>query len=337
MAAVRLQQLGWAVCWASFAVVVLSAQSADWERLVREGDAALANRDFATATELFQSAVAVGETFPDNDPRRPRALMRLARVHRADGDLASPEDIYRQADRAALATWGRESVEYSDLLNEVGRYYHRRRKHLDAERFYLDSFGTRVRLLGKEHAAVAESIVNLAIIYENLFQFQKAEVYYQTALDIRERLLGPDDLRTIENKEHLARLLHGLQRHDEAAALELEAREARAPRLRELEGEQVELDTVPLSEVSRPPELIEQIEPNYSDEGRIGRSQGTVAIRVEIDDTGVPRNLRVVRRIGLGLDENALKAVRQWRFRPARQRGRPVACRLTYEINFTLL
>lgn len=327
----------WILCWAVVAGLALDAQTVSWESLVTDGDAALASGDYETAAERFESAVAVAEALSPDDPRRPAALMKLARVQRATGDLASPEALYRQANSSGLSAWGRESVEYSDLLNEVGRYYHRRRKHTDAERFYLDSFGIRVRLLGKEHAAVAESIANLAITYENQSQFEKAEIYYKTALEIREKALGPDHLATVETREHFARLLHGLQRHTEAARLEQQAGAARAPRLRQLEGTRIELAAVPLSEVGRAPELIEQVEPDYSEEGRIGRSQGTVAIRVEIDETGVPRNLQVVRTLGLGLDENALEAVRQWRFRPARQNGRPVACRVTYEINFTLL
>lgn len=332
-----MRPTAWILCWVLLASATLGAQITSWETLVTDGDAALASGDYETAAERFESAIAVGEGFPPNDPRLPEALVKLARVQRATGDLASPEALYRRANSSALTAWGRESVEYSDLLNEVGRYYHRRRKHVDAERFYLDSFGIRVRLLGKEHEAVAESITNLAITYENRAEFEKAEIYYKTALEIREKALGRDHLVTTETREHFARLLHGLQRHSEALPLDQQAREARASRLRELEGTRVELAAIPLSQVSRAPEIIEQVEPDYSDEGRIGRSQGTVAIRVEIDETGVPRNLQIVRTLGLGLDESALAAVRQWRFRPARQNGRPVACRVTYEINFTLL
>jgi TonB family protein len=274
---------------------------------------------------------------PDSDPRKAQALMRLARAHRAEGDLARPEDLYRQAEQPAQAAWGRESAEYGAFLNEVGRYYHRRRKQETAERFYLDGFGVRVRVLGKDHPDVAESILNLAILYENQSRNDKAETYYRTALEIRERVLGATDLRTVAVKEHFARLLHGIEQHEEASRLEQEARAARAPLLAQLAGERVELESLPISEVSRPPELAERSEPAYTEEAFIGRAQGSVGIHVEIDAEGVPRNLRVVRPLGLGLDEQALTALKQWRFRPARKDGANVACRVIYEINFSLL
>lgn len=333
----QTQRLALILGWSLIAVGLLQAQPADWESLVREGDAALASNDYGKAAEMFEGAVAVGSTLPDTDPRKAQALMRLARAHRAEGDLAAPENLYRQAEQPAEAAWGRESAEYGSFLNEVGRYYHRRRKLETAERFYLDGFGVRVRVLGKDDPAVAESIVNLAILYENLSRNQKAETYYRTALEIRERVLGATDLRTASVKEHFARLLHGMQQHEEAARLEQEARAVRAPLLAQMAGERVELTALPISEVNRQPELVERTEPEYTEEAFIGRTQGSVGIHVEIDAEGVPRNLRVVRPLGLGLDEQALTALKQWRFRPARKDGANVACRVIYEINFSLL
>jgi TonB family protein len=336
-AAVKTQRLALILCWSILAAGVLKAQTTDWETLVREGDAALASSDYGKAAELFEGAVQVGSTLPDSDPRKAQALMRLARAHRAEGDLARPEDLYRRAEQPAQAAWGRESAEYGSFLNEVGRYYHRRRKLETAERFYLDGFGVRVRALGKEHPHVAESIVNLAILYENQSRNEKAETYYRTAAEIRERVLGATDLRTVEAKEHLARLLHGMQQHEEASRLEQEARAVRAPLLAQMAGGRVEIQALPISEVNRPPELVQRTEPQYTEEAFIGRTQGSVGIHVEIDAEGVPRNLEVVRPLGLGLDEQALTALKQWRFRPARKDGANVACRVIYEINFSLL
>ena len=333
----KAQRLALSLCWYLIAVGLLQAQPADWETLVREGDAALASSDYGRAAELFAGAVEVGSTLPDSDPRKAQALMRLARAHRAEGDLARPEDLYRRAEEPAQAAWGRESAEYGAFLNEVGRYYHRRRKLETAERFYLDGFGVRVRMLGKDHADVAESIMNLAVLYENQSRNEKAETYYRTAIGIRERMLGAVHPRTIEAKEHFARLLHGMQQHEEASRLEQQAREARAPLLAQIAGAGVELPALSVSEVNQPPELLERTEPAYTEDAFIGRTEGSVAIHVVIDTKGVPRNLRVVRPLGLGLDEQALTALKQWRFRPARKDGVNVACRVTYEINFSLL
>ena len=85
------------------------------------------------------------------------------------------------------------------------------------------------------------------------------------------------------------------------------------------------------------PQLIQKIEPEYSEEARKAKFQGTVVLSVVVDDKGIPRDLRVVRSLGLGLDEKAVEAVQRWRFRPGMLNGKPVAVAATIEVNFRLL
>jgi len=47
--------------------------------------------------------------------------------------------------------------------------------------------------------------------------------------------------------------------------------------------------------------------------------------------------MKVVRGLGLGLDEKALQAISQWKFRPGAKDGQPVAVMATIEVNFRLL
>ena len=51
---------------------------------------------------------------------------------------------------------------------------------------------------------------------------------------------------------------------------------------------------------------------------------------------GIPRDLKIARPLGLGLDDKALEAVRQWRFSPATKDGEPVAVLINAEVNFHL-
>ena len=60
-------------------------------------------------------------------------------------------------------------------------------------------------------------------------------------------------------------------------------------------------------------------------------------LSVIIDSTGKPTNLKVLRPLGLGLDEKAIEAVQKWRFRPGTKEGKPVAVYATIEVNFRLL
>jgi protein TonB len=85
------------------------------------------------------------------------------------------------------------------------------------------------------------------------------------------------------------------------------------------------------------PTLIYKIEPEYSEEARKAKHQGTVVLYIVVDEKGMPQNLRVIRPIGLGLDEKAIEAVQKWRFKPGLKDGRPVAVAATIEVNFRLL
>ena len=261
--------------------------------------------------------------------------MELAKLYLGLGDYAVPEQLYREADPIARQAWGAESAEYASLLNDVGRYYHLRVKNDEAERFYKSAFGIRVRLLGREHPEVASSLNNLAILYENQVLYAKAESYYRAALEIREKSLGTEHRETILTLEHLVRLLHKLSRGDEAVAFE---ERTRAYRRAEMATEEsVDLGTVAPGDISQPAVLLERTEPVYTDEARIANHEGSVLLRADIDSDGYARNIEVLRHLGLGLDRNAVDAVRLWRFRSARQQGRRVACRVRLEIAFRLM
>jgi protein TonB len=85
-----------------------------------------------------------------------------------------------------------------------------------------------------------------------------------------------------------------------------------------------------------PPRIIYQIDPEFSEEARKAKYQGTVIVNVEIYPDGRVHNARIARSLGLGLDEKALEAVRQWKFEPARKDGQPVAVLVNVEVNFRL-
>jgi TonB family protein len=85
------------------------------------------------------------------------------------------------------------------------------------------------------------------------------------------------------------------------------------------------------------PALLSKVEPEYSEEARKAKYQGTVLLYVEVDATGRAQNIRVLHSLGLGLDEKAMEAVKKWRFRPGMKDGKPVTVVATVEVNFRLL
>lgn len=64
------------------------------------------------------------------------------------------------------------------------------------------------------------------------------------------------------------------------------------------------------------------------------RINGSVVLKVRVDPDGVPRNIRVLRSLGHGLDEKAVEAVSSWRFQPATFEGKPVAKEIAISVDF---
>lgn len=85
------------------------------------------------------------------------------------------------------------------------------------------------------------------------------------------------------------------------------------------------------------PAVIFKVEPEYTDEARAAHLQGTESISLEIGPDGVARELRVIRGVGLGLDEKGIEAIRQWRFKPGTKDGQSVTVSATIEVNRRLL
>jgi TonB family protein len=86
----------------------------------------------------------------------------------------------------------------------------------------------------------------------------------------------------------------------------------------------------------RPPVLIKRISPCYTDEARRAQLEGDVLLRADIGVDGVPKSIKVIRSLGMGLDQSAVVAVKDWRFKPGEKRGEPVVVPATIEVNFRL-
>ena len=85
-----------------------------------------------------------------------------------------------------------------------------------------------------------------------------------------------------------------------------------------------------------PPKAKFTPDPDFSEEARKAKYQGTVTLSAFIGPDGRPRNLRVVHSLGMGLDEKALEKVRTWLFEPGRRNGQPVSVAITLEVDFRL-
>jgi TonB family protein len=86
----------------------------------------------------------------------------------------------------------------------------------------------------------------------------------------------------------------------------------------------------------KPPEPLSRVEPVYTEEARQARVSGIVIVEAQIDETGVVRNVSVVKSLPFGLGDSAAEAVRRWVFAPALLDGKPVPVIFNITINFKI-
>ncbi len=85
------------------------------------------------------------------------------------------------------------------------------------------------------------------------------------------------------------------------------------------------------------PLLLRKQDPEYSEEARKAKFQGTVVLNIEVDASGNVANVAVARTLGLGLDEKAVEAVKQWQFKPAMKDGTAIPVQVQVAMSFRLL
>jgi TonB family protein len=85
-----------------------------------------------------------------------------------------------------------------------------------------------------------------------------------------------------------------------------------------------------------PPRAVNIVRANFSDDARKFKMQGFCLIELIVDIHGDPRNIRITKSLTPSLDQKALQAVAQYRFKPATKDGQPVPVLITVEVNFRL-
>jgi len=84
------------------------------------------------------------------------------------------------------------------------------------------------------------------------------------------------------------------------------------------------------------PKMVYAPDPEFSDEARKAKYQGTVTLAVVIGPDGRVHGVEIRRSLGMGLDEKAIEAVKTWRFEPGKKDGQPVSVIVNVEVNFRL-
>jgi len=84
------------------------------------------------------------------------------------------------------------------------------------------------------------------------------------------------------------------------------------------------------------PQAIYSPEPEFAEEARIAKFQGTATVSAVVDPSGAAKDIQIVSPLGLGLDERAVEAIRTWKFKPGMKDGEPVPVQIAVEVSFYL-
>ena len=84
------------------------------------------------------------------------------------------------------------------------------------------------------------------------------------------------------------------------------------------------------------PQVIHSVEPEFTEDARRANYQGNVSLRLIVDSQGNPQDVRLASHLGMGLEEKAIEAVRQYKFKPAMYQGHPVPVQIVIEVDFHL-
>jgi TonB family protein len=82
------------------------------------------------------------------------------------------------------------------------------------------------------------------------------------------------------------------------------------------------------------PVLTYSVDAEFSKKAKDAKYQGVSVVSLVVDAHGMPRHVHTIRKLGMGLDEKAIEAVRQYKFEPGKRNGKPVAVAITIEVNF---
>ena len=166
-------------------------------------------------------------------------------------------------------------------------------------------------------------------------RMSEAESLYQRAIQMG----SPDSLDTAAAMDLYGYLLTQNGRTDEAD--QMHARSAAIRRARRSQSDVTSKITPPGTyrpggDVTAPVPVYKP-EPVYSEMARAAKLQGEVVLSLVIGVDGTASNIQVIHALGLGLDEQAIDTVSQWRFKPGTKDGVPVPVQAAISVNFRLL
>jgi len=289
------------------------------------------------------------------------AALDQARTAMNHGELVNAEQILNSAIDQAKAKSGSNSTALDEPLEMLAQVYQREKRYTDAaaaEQQRLDIWSEAV---GQNGVMVARVLHQLSTVELQGSDLSDAESNSRRALAIMtaefvdkppsaQASVDLADVLIAENRKDEAEQMLALAEKTYATSLGPTSMLAtgitvrRATILKQL-GRTAEADQLAKTQIpavyranqATPPRIQSRVEPEYSEEARKGKLQGSIQLSLVVDPTGAPTQIAVLRPLGMGLDEKAIEAVKQWKFTPGQKNGTPVPVYTQVEITFHLL
>jgi TonB family protein len=281
-------------------------------------------RKFAEAKKLREAALALAEQVSGKESADyTMALIRLGDLARRYGTPKEADEFYNRA----LALGDRPGVFPALLRLALGSSGTDKEK----AREYLE----RARVVGQDGNEVGTAMTWLAHERQDDPQGASyAESLYRGAMAVENA--GSRELAL--TLEMYAEYLTANGRSGEAASLVEGAQSIRKARVAEASPKfAANVAAVKVGGGVSAPSLLAKVEPEYSEEARALKFQGTVLLQIVVDTDGKAKDLTLVRGLGHGLDEKAAAAIGLWKFKPGEQGGLPVPVKARIEVNFRLM
>jgi TonB family protein len=320
IAAVRAQEASPQAIPADVDAAIRAAQSQrNYEALEAGAKAAKLSGKYDTAQKLLEAALAIrAEVAGKQSVEYGVGLMKLAELEQKR-DPKSGGDLYAQAAQILG-----ERPEAARALGHLGLLALAKHEYTPAFEYFQHA-----QQVDPDRAGTA--LMWMAVVRQTEQNTDEAERLYQAALAAQD----PKALDAAVIMEVYAVFLRAQGRDDQAR--EISERAAAIQKVNAVEAPTHPADVYRIGKDVSPPSQVLKREPEYSEEARAARLQGTVVVQVVIGTDGFAHDARIVRGLGLGLDENAIEAIGQWQFKPGVKDGQPVKVAATIEVNFRLL
>jgi TonB family protein len=306
------------------AAIRAAAAQKNHEMLETAAKAAEAARNYDTARKLLDSSLAIREQVSgQHSPSYGLGLLKIGDLERTRANASEAEAFYQKALSVLAGT-----PDAATALIDLGTLALSRMTKTDSD--YDLAFVYFERAQTADPAKAGTALMWMAITRDRQGRAAEAESLLHTALAVE----NPNSAQAATIMELYALFLRRNNRDDEARSIQ-----AQADALRKEQGQHVsnsDAVRVAVGGVTAP-QFVHKAEPEYTEEARAAKYQGTVVLYVEVGPDGMAHNMRVLRGLGLGLDQKAIDAVGKWQFKPGLRNGVPVTVQATVEVNFRLL